>query len=58
MYSVKLITENGQGLYLSVKGRTSWKTKRIAQGHAKDIQACIDKRRNMWNAVSIEVEED
>lgn len=58
MYSVKLITENGQSLYLSVKGRTSWKTKRIAQGHAKGIQACIDKGRNKWNAVSVEVEED
>jgi hypothetical protein len=58
MYSVKLITENGQGLYLSVKGRTSWKTKRIAQAHAKYIQTCIDKRRNLWNAVSVEVKED
>lgn len=36
MYSIYLLQENGQGLYLSVKDRVEWKTRRTALRHAKD----------------------
>lgn len=39
-YSIKLISENGSGCYLSVKGRTEWKTKRCALKHAGDVMGC------------------
>ena len=54
-YSVHLIDSAGNGSYLSVKGRTSWKTKRIAIRHATDIKAC----KNMpWQTMAVEVENE
>ena len=40
LYSVHLIDSNGKGSHLSVKGQTSWKTKRTAIRHANDIRGC------------------
>lgn len=57
MYCVKLTLKDGKVSYLSVKGRTEWKTKRIAQKHARDIQTCIDRGRDMWNTIRAEVQE-
>lgn len=36
-YCVHLIYSNGQNSYLQVGKRCKWKTKRIAQGHANDV---------------------
>lgn len=54
-YRVYLIDSNGQGSYLSFKGKTAWKTKSIAIRHAKDIQTLIDKGKNIFDAVIVEV---
>lgn len=43
-YSVHLIDEQGQGSYLSVKGKVEWKTKSIAVKHAKDMTCLIGKK--------------
>lgn len=52
-YSVYLLNESGQGSYLSVKGKTSWKTKKVAQKHCADIKAC---KKMPWNTVECFVE--
>lgn len=56
-YCVFILSVDGRGSYLSVKGRTEWKTKRIAEKHAADIRAVIEKGRNVFNAVDCRVEE-
>ena len=56
MYCVHLIKENGQGSYLSVKGRTEWKTKRTAQKHCADIQFVINRCGNFAGNVVANVE--
>jgi hypothetical protein len=58
MYSVHLISSRGEGSYLSFKGKSEWKTKRIALKHAYDIWAIIVKGRNLWNAEIVEVENE
>lgn len=52
-----LLLTDGRGSYLSVNGRTEWKTKRIAGKHAADIRYLIEKGRNVFNAVDCRVEE-
>jgi len=44
-YAVKLIYENGQGAYLEVKGRHTWKTKRTAQ---KYLAIVLKMLANGW----------
>ena len=58
MYSVHLIDSKGNGSYLSVKGKTKWKTKRTAVKHAKNIQEAIDKGLNIWDTAIVEVENE
>ena len=58
MYSVLLIDSHGEGSYLSVKGKTQWKTKKVAVNHAKDIKEAIDKGLMMWDTVIVEVENE
>ena len=58
MYSVHLINSHGEGSYLSVKGKTKWKTKKVAVNHAKNIKEAIDKGLNIWDAVIVEVENE
>lgn len=57
-YSVHLIDANGNGSYLSFKGKAAWKTKAIAIKHAKDIQEVIDKGLNIWDTICVSVEDD
>ena len=57
-YSVHLIDSNGNGSYLSFNGKREWKTKAIAIKHAKDIQVLIDKGKNIFDAVIVEVEDE
>ena len=58
MYSVHLIDYNGNGSYLSVKGKTQWKTKKTAVKHAKNIQEAVDKGLNIWDTAIVEVENE
>ena len=58
MFSVHLIDSKGNGSYLSVKGKTQWKTKKVAVNHAKNIKEAIDKGLNIWDAVIVEVENE
>jgi len=58
VYSVHLIDSKGNGSYLSVKGKTQWKTKKIAVNHAKDIKEAIDKGLDIWGTVIVEVENE
>lgn len=58
MYSVHLINSKGEGSYLSVKGRSEWKTKATAKKHADDIRAVIAKGRNIFDAVCVDVENE
>ena len=53
-YSVHLIDENGNGPYLSVKGRTFW-SKHTALKHAHDIAST---KAPVFGAAIIEVEDD
>lgn len=59
-YSVHLIDENGNGSYLSVKGKTEWKTKRIAEKHASDIRGIISRKGSFGHSKAIiaDVEEN
>lgn len=43
MFQVELVDTEGKTSLLSVKGRTEWKTKRIATNHANDIRAVLPK---------------
>lgn len=52
MYSILLIDGRGRESYLSVRGRTEWKTKITAARHAQDIRNC----KNMpWDTVAVDV---
>jgi len=55
-YSIYLIDDKSKGSYLSVKGKTEWKTKRIAIQHAKDIKMLIAKGR--FPAIAVDVEDE
>lgn len=55
LYSIHLIDAAGQGCYLSVKGRTSWKTRRTARYHAKGIADC---KAQLFGCVVVELENE
>lgn len=55
LYSVHLIDSKGQGSYLSVKDKSSWKTKKTAVKHARDIAAC---KVIPWDTVAIEIQNE
>lgn len=59
-YSIHLIDGNGNGAYLSVKGRTEWKTKRIAEKHASDIRSIISRKGSFGQsrAIFVDIEEN
>jgi hypothetical protein len=42
-YSIHLINEDGKGSYLSVKGRTEWKSLPIAKKHCDNVRAVKGK---------------
>ena len=58
MYSVHMIDSKGNVSYLSVKGKTQWKTKKAAVNHAKSIKEAVDKGLNIWDTVIVEVENE
>lgn len=58
MYSVYLLQENGQGAYLSVKGRVEWKTRKAALRHAKDAAYLAFKGHFRVNSPVVAVELD
>jgi hypothetical protein len=55
-YSIHLIDSNGKGSYLSVKNRTTWKTKRAAARHLRDVLALIAKSK--FPAVTADLEDE
>lgn len=55
-YSIHLIDEKGQGSYLSVRNRTTWKTKRAAKRHLQDVLTLIGKGR--FPAVTADLENE
>ena len=55
-YSIHLIDEKGQGSYLSVHDRTTWKTKRAAKRHLQDVLTLISKGR--FPAVTADLENE
>lgn len=57
-YAIKLLYDNGQGAYLSVKGRSSWKTKRVAQKHLDVCLQLLAKDRFLKGVVEVTMEKD
>jgi hypothetical protein len=57
-YAIKLLYDNGQGAYLSVKGRSSWKTKRAAQKHLDVCLQLLAKDRFLKGVVEVTLEKD
>ena len=57
-YAIKLLYENGQGAYLDVKGKASWKTKRAAQKHYDICMQLLAKDRFFKGVVEIELVRD
>lgn len=55
-YAIKLIYGNGQGAYLDVKGRHTWKTKRAARKHLDVCQQLLAKDRFIRDVVKVEIE--
>lgn len=55
-YSVHLSYESGNGSYLSVKGRSEWRTKRTAVKHAVAIAGLKTRDGIMRGLVAVEVE--
>lgn len=58
MYSVYLLDDNGKGSYLSVKGKTEWKTLSTAKKHYTNIREALDNGLNIWNTVYCWIEND
>ncbi len=56
-YAIKLIYENGQGAYLDVKGRHTWKTKRAALRHLDVCQRLLAKDRFFKGVVEVELDQ-
>lgn len=56
MYCIHLINEAGEGSYLSVKGRTEWKTKRAAMSHVLGIRKIIAKRGHFMGIIICDLE--
>jgi hypothetical protein len=57
-YAIKLLYDNGQSAYLSVKGKSSWKTKRAAQKHLDVCLQLLAKDRFLRGVVEVELEKD
>lgn len=57
-YAIKLLYDNGQAAYLSVKGKSSWKTKRAALKHLDVCQQLLAKDRFLRGVVEITLEKD
>lgn len=57
-YAIKLLYDNGQGAYLDVKGKSSWKTKRAALKHYNDCMYLFGKGRFFKGVVEIELVRD
>ena len=55
-YAIYLLYDNGQGAYLDVKGKSTWKTKRAAQKHYDVCQALLAKGRFFNGVVEITIE--
>lgn len=58
MYSVHILNENGNGSYLSVKGKSIWKTKATAIKHAKDIISIKNKSHRFAGMIEASVENE
>lgn len=50
-YSVELINTKGQTSLLSVKDKTEWKTRKIAEKHCQDIQFVIQRCGHFQNNI-------
>lgn len=57
-YAIKLLYDNGQSAYLSVKGKSSWKTKRAAQKHLDVCLQLLAKDRFLRGVVEVTLEKD
>ena len=57
-YAIKLLYDNGQSAYLSVKGKSSWKTKRAAQKHLDSCLYLLAKDRFFRGVVEVTLEKD
>lgn len=55
-YSVYLLYANGRGSYLSVKGRSEWKTRRVATSYATGISQLKTRDGIMQDLVEVRVE--
>lgn len=55
-YAIKLLYDNGQSAYLSVKGKSSWKTKRAAQKHLDACLQLLAKDRFLRGVVEVELD--
>ncbi len=55
-YAIKLLYDNGQSAYLSVKGKSSWKTKRAAQKHLDVCLQLLAKDRFLRGVVEVELD--
>ncbi len=56
-YAIKLIYDNGQGAYLDVKGRHTWKTKRAALKHLDVCLQLLAKNRFFRGVVRVELDQ-
>ena len=56
-YAIKLIYDNGQGAYLDVKGRHTWKTKRAALKHLDVCLQLLAKGRFLRGVVAAELDQ-
>jgi hypothetical protein len=56
-YAIKLIYDNGQAVYLDVKGRHTWKTKRAALKHLDICLQLLAKNRFLRGVVAAELDQ-
>jgi hypothetical protein len=55
-YSIHLLYADGRGSYLSIKGRSEWKTRRVAINHARTMSQLKTRDGIMRDLVALEVE--
>ncbi len=58
MYSVFLLDDNGQGSYLKVKDRATWKTKSVAVKHGKDIADLVNNGKTWQHIAAVWIEDE
>ena len=58
MFCVYLLDYNGQGSYLSVKGRHEWRTKRTASKHGQDIAALVNNGKTWQHVCAVWIENE